>query len=144
MKDIIKLIITHFFIITVSVLFFICLINQIAGTESYSAEFPWIIMLAGITGAIPSVLFYFKKEPTKKQFILRFIIHFIIVEIIIMTEGFFLNFYESFVGGLIIFAIVIFVYAVVCIYSFFVANNTANSINNALEVFNADEENQGV
>ena len=140
MKDIIRLVITHFFIITVSVLFFVSLINQLNGAEAYSADFPWVIMLTGVIGAIPSALFYYKKEPTKNQFRLRQLIHYVVIEAIIMTEGFILKWYESFMDGLLIFGIVLLVYIVVFAYTYFVAFNTAHSINNALEDFNSDEE----
>lgn len=140
MKDVIRLIITHFFIITVSVLFFVSLTNQLRGIQAYSAEFPWVIMLTGIIGAIPSALFFFKKEPSKNQFRLRLLIHYVVIEAIIMTEGFILKWYESFAEGLLIFAIVLLVYIIVFAYTYFVAFNTAHSINKALEDFNSDEE----
>ena len=57
-----------------------------------------------------------------------------------MTEGFILKWYESFAEGLLIFAIVLLVYIIVFAYTYFVAFNTAHSINKALEDFNSDEE----
>ncbi len=141
MKDAIKLVVTHFFIITVSVMFVISVSNSVAGVKYYSSDFPWQIIITGIITALPTFLFYSNKEPTKKQYIVRFIIHFILIETIVMIEGWILNWYSTFLNGLIIFGMVVFVYAVVLAYTYFVSSNTAKSINKALEKFNADENN---
>ena len=86
MKDTVKLVISHFFIISTGVFFVMSLSNLLfEGNEPLSPELPWEIFLTGILGALPSFLFSFKNEPTKKQFRVRTVIHFIVIETVVMT-----------------------------------------------------------
>lgn len=140
MKDMIKLVITHFFIITVGVLFVTSLSNLAEGNKLIPAELPWQILLTSAITALPSFLFYFKKEPTKKQFVARCIIHFVIIESIVMAEGALFGWYKGFLGGVILFGMILFVYLIVWIYSYFMSRSLANDINSALKRINEDEE----
>lgn len=47
-------------------------------------------MGTGAVTSIPSLLFYFKEEPTKLQARIRIVIHFCLIQAIVMTEGFYL------------------------------------------------------
>ena len=141
MKDTVKLVITHFFIISTGVLFIISLSNLLFdGNEPLSPELPWQIFLTGILGALPSFLFYFKNEPTKNQFRLRTVIHFIVIEAVVMTEGELFKWYEGLVGALVFFAVVLAVYLFVWAYSYFMNMHLARDINAALKRFNEDDE----
>ena len=141
MKDTVKLVITHFFIISTGVLFIISLSNLLfAGSEPLSPELPWQIFLTGILGALPSFLFYFKNEPTKNQFRVRTVIHFIVIETVVMTEGAFFGWYGNFVGALVLFVVILAVYLFVWVYSYFMNMHLAKDINAALKRFNEDDE----
>ncbi len=146
MRDIFKLVLTDFFIIIFGVLLVTSVPEYIAsfisGVEftTYPAEYPFIVIITGVLGALPSFMFYFRNEPTKKQFNIRLILHYLVVEIIIMTEGFFLKWYENILEGIIIFVFVLIVYAIVLLCTMFISQDTANSINKALSVFNQNEE----
>lgn len=141
MKDTVKLVITHFFIISTGVLFIISLSNLLFdGNEPLSPELPWQIFLTGILGALPTFLFYFKNEPTKNQFRLRTVIHFIVIETVVMTEGVLFKWYEGLVGALVFFAVVLAVYLFVWAYSYFMNMHLAKDINAALKRFNEDDE----
>ena len=95
MKEAIRIVIMHFFIITVGVLFFTGIINTFDGNTMFSPQYPWEVILTGVIGSVPSFLFYSKKEPTKKQFTVRVIIHFIVITALIMGEGALLGWYGS-------------------------------------------------
>lgn len=141
MKDTVKLVISHFFIISTGVLFIVSLSNLLFdGNEPLSPEVPWQILLTGILGALPTFLFHFKNEPTKTQFKVRTIIHFFVIEAIVMTEGALFEWYESFVGALVFFGVVLAVYLFVWAYSYFMNMNLAKDINAALKKFNEDDE----
>ena len=141
MKDTVKLVITHFFIISTGVLFIISLSNLLFdGNEPLSPELPWQIFLTGILGALPTFLFYFKNEPTKNQFRLRTVIHFIVIETVDMTEGALFKWYEGLVGALAFFAVVLAVYLFVWAYSYFMNMHLAKDINAAIKRFNEDDE----
>ncbi len=89
LKEIIKEVIKDFFfIITVAMLFVVSLANSIALIEYYPPDFPWVVMVTGAVTSIPTLLFYFKEEPTKLQARIRIVIHFCLIQAIVMTEGF--------------------------------------------------------
>lgn len=141
MKDIIKMVIMHFFIITVCVMFVISFINVLTNNTFYylTADFPWVIMLTGLLTALPSILLYFKTEPTKKQFIIRVIIHFIIIESIVMVEGVLFKWYTSLFEAILIFGMIIIVYVLVWLFSYITNLSTAKGINEALKRFNNED-----
>lgn len=137
-KEIVQLVITHFFIITVGVLFITSVSNLIEGTAVISADYQWKIMFTGFTTALPSVMFYFKNEPTNRQFIVRCAIHFVLIEAIVLSEGALFGWYGNFTGALVISLMILFVYVLVWVYTCFVNRNTANDINDALNRINGD------
>ena len=106
LKEIIKEVIKDFFIITVAMLFVVSLANSIALIEYYPPYFPWVVMGTGAVTSIPTLLFYFKEEPTKLQARIRIVIHFCLIQAIVMTEGFLLGWYKNFPMALLVFAMV--------------------------------------
>ena len=99
-----------------------------------------MVILTGFIGAIPTFLFYFRKEPTRKQFFVRTILHFIIIETLIMIEGWLFRWYDEFIQGLIVFIMIFVVYLFVWFFSFKLDCSLADNINNALKKINDDEE----
>ncbi len=143
MKDTVKLVISHFFIISTGVLFIISLSNLLfGGNEPLLPELPWQIFLTGMLGALPTFLFYFKNEPTKKQFRIRCIIHFIVIEAVVMTEGALFGWYGSLADSLVLFVVILAVYLFVWAYSYFMNMHLARDINAALKRFNEDDEDE--
>ena len=106
LKEIIREVIKDFFIITVAMLFVVSLANSIALIEYYPPYFPWVVMGTGAVTSIPTLLFYFKEEPTKLQARIRIVIHFCLIQAIVMTEGFLLGWYKNFPMALLVFAMV--------------------------------------
>lgn len=146
MKNTLKMILSHFFVITVGVLF-VTSISEILDhgfslEYTFSASYPWTVMLTGVLGALPSLLFYFKKEPTRKQFLIRIIIHFILIVMLILTEGKLVGWYSNLVEGLSIFASILAIYVLVWFITYRANKNTAKNINKALQNLNSniDEE----
>jgi Protein of unknown function (DUF3021). len=97
-------------------------------------------MLTGLAGALPSVLFFFREEPTKFQFYRRVAMHFALIEVLILIEGAVLNWYSNFSGALLIFTAILAVYLLVWFFTMLLNKNAADGINKALQEFNADEE----
>lgn len=140
MKDAIKMVVTHFFVICVAMLFFTSVGNLLEGVTALPIAYPFQVIITGILTAVPSLLFYFRNEPTKKQFYLRFFIHFCIIEAIVMTEGALVGWYSDVINAVIVFVIVMLVYSVVLLYSHYVDSDTANNINKALNRFHEENE----
>ena len=142
-KLIIKLIISQFFMITVCAMLVTSILDLIIGNVSLGENekvYPWIAMLTGLAGSLPSLLFYFREEPTKNQFYRRVAVHFALIEALILIEGAALKWYTGFFGALIVFAAVLVVYALVWFFTMLLNRNAADGINKALQEFNADEE----
>lgn len=139
-KEAIKMVVSHFFVITVAVLIFTTLGKSINGVKEYPIYYVWQVVLTGVVGALPSFIFYSRKELTKKQWIVRYVVHFFVIETVILTEGWIFDWYSGFLSALIIAFVVILVYAVVYAYSYFVKFNTVKRVNSALKDFNKDEE----
>ena len=142
LKEIIKEVIKDFFIITVAMLFVVSLANSIALIEYYPPYFPWVVMGTGAVTSIPTLLFYFKEEPTKLQARIRIVIHFCLIQAIVMTEGFLLGWYKNFPMAFLVFAMVTAVYLLTFLFSYITRTSTAKSINESLKKFNADEDYQ--
>ena len=142
-KSMARVIIMQFFIITVCAMFVIAASNTLfSGGLNYpiDASFPWVMMLTGVLGSLPSLLFFFRNEPTKKQFYIRVIIHFFAIEAVILIEGRILGWYSTFGNMLIIAAMVLAVYALVWVFSYISEKPLAVNINKALQNFNNDED----
>ncbi len=142
-KSMFRLVIMHFFIITVCAMFVIAATNTLFfGGFNYpiDASFPWVMMLTGLLGSLPSLLFFFRNEPTKKQFYIRVVIHFFAIEAVILIEGRILGWYSTFEYMLIIATMVLVVYALVWVFSYISDRTAAVNINKALQSFNNDED----
>ncbi len=139
MKETIKMIVSQFFVISVAVLFFSSFLNFINGNKFLPIEYPFQVLLTGILTSIPSLIFHFRKEPSQKQFLIRYFIHFCLIVIIVMAEGAWFGWYYGFFEGIIVFITVIMVYAIVCLYTFFENKTVAKNINDALERFHKQE-----
>lgn len=118
---------------------FVSLANSIALIEYYPPDFPWVVMVTGAVTSIPTLLFYFKEEPTKLQARIRIVIHFCLIQAIVMTEGFLLGWYKNFPMALLVFAMITAVYLLTFLFSYITRTSTAKSINESLKKFNADE-----
>ncbi len=144
LKDVARFMLSQFFIITVCVMFVITAANTLfSGGFNYPIDgsFPWVMMLTGFLGSLPSCLFYFKEEPSKKKFYLRMLLHYLVLNAVILGEGRLLRWYSGFSEMLVIAASILTVYLLVWVFSLISQTNTSRSINKALEEFNVDEEN---
>lgn len=140
-KDTIKMVVSHFFIITVCVMTVIAVSNLLAGnTTCYPQEYPLHLLLVGSTSALPSFLFYFKQEPTRRQFIIRMILHFCCIETVVLVEGWLLGWYDTAADMAIVAGMVVLVYLAVWFITRRSNNKAAQGINEALKNFNDEDE----
>ena len=141
-KNAVKLAVTQFFVITVCAMFVISASNALfSDVINYPLDwsFPWVMMLTGLLGALPSFILVFINEPTKKQFYRRLAIHFLAIEAVILAEGYILRWYTTFTFMLIVALMVAAVYAMVFFLSLLYEKHKVKNINNALQSFNSDE-----
>ena len=144
-KDILRLAVSHFFIITVCVMFVVSAANLLFYKDfNYSIDgtFPWVMMLTGLLGALPTLLYYFPKEPTKKQFYIRVALHYLLIYAVILGEGRLLGWFSTVPQMLIIAAMILAVYGLVWLFSIIAEKTLADNINKALQRFNGDDNTQ--
>ena len=144
-KDILRLAVSHFFIITVCVMFVVSAANLLFYNDfSYSIDgtFPWVMMLTGLLGALPTLLYYFPNEPTKKQFYIRVALHYLLINAVILGEGRLLGWFSTVPQMLIIAAMILAVYGLVWLFSSIAEKTQADNINKALQRFNGDDNTQ--
>ena len=140
MKDIIKMVVSHFFIITVCVTAVIGFSNLISGnTAGYPSGFPLHMLLVGATSALPSLLFWFRKEPMRKQFIVRLAMHFVCIQTVVLGEGYLLNWYDDAAEMAFVAGTVVLVYVAVWLITKYSNNKAEQNINAALKNFNEEE-----
>ncbi|MBQ6336545.1 MAG: DUF3021 domain-containing protein [Ruminococcus sp.] len=143
MKDTVRMVISHFFIITVCVMAAIGVSNLFSSDPTgYPKEFPLHMLLVGASTALPSFLFYSRRPLNRRRFLLRSILHFFCILTIVLTEGHFLNWYNSFAGAAVIAGMIVIVYAAVWIITLRSNNKTEQSINEALKSYNADTDDE--
>ncbi|MBQ7460282.1 MAG: DUF3021 family protein [Oscillospiraceae bacterium] len=140
-KRMIKALVNQFFLITVCVMFFTSVVDLFCGYGiKYDSSYPWILMLTGFLGALPSLVFIFNKEPTKKQFIIRCVIHYLLLCAVITGEGFLLDWFDNTAGIFILLGELTVAYALVWLAMYFSSLSIKIGVNKALQEFNADEE----
>lgn len=143
LKPIMKMLVSLFLMTTVCVMLVSSLLNLIIGNVVLCRDaesYPWIAMLTGLIGTIPSLLLYFKDEPSKAKFYRHVILHFIMTEALILAEGALLKWYDDFRGAAILFIAIFIVYALVWLLNVLLNKTAADDINKALQNINHDEE----
>lgn len=143
MRDLMKYLISQFFVITVGILVITSLPNlgaTLRGEEIvYGSFYPYMVIFTGFLSTLPSVLLWFREEPTKKQCYIHMAMHFIAVQVIVMLEGFWFEWYQNSNEAIKLFGLVLLVYLFVYLYSYYTNRDTADAINDALARFNQEE-----
>ena len=111
-----------------------CLLYTSALTFSLS-YFPWMALFS-LAGDATLLVFYSKKVLTEKQFLFRTVIHFILLEIVLMTFAGLLQLYESTLEAVAFFFIVLLVYFMVKLLSFKSGSKEAEVINQRIQEIN--------
>ena len=140
-KSLLRFFLSEFFIITVCVMFVIAAVNTLVyGMYPIDSSFPWVMLLTGFLGAVPTVLLNFRNEPTRRQFFVRVVLHFLSIEALILTEGALLGWFRDIQNFIVVAAMILAVYALVWGFSALSQRATADNINKALKKYNEDEE----
>jgi len=86
LKDFIKELIRNYFIIFAIIVIMITLLRQIFSPGAYfELTDIFIYMICALVADLPSMIFYSKKEISEKEMRLRRIIHFVILEAVLLT-----------------------------------------------------------
>lgn len=140
MKEILKMLVNQFLIVTVSVMFFSSFFNLFVGWGfKYDSSYPWVLMLTGLVGTLPSLVLLFKREPTKKQFVIRCIIHYFLLSAAIIGEGVLIGWFENMIDVIGVWGELTIVYIIVWLFTYFSNRSAKKIVNDALKKFNEDE-----
>ena len=72
----------------------------------------WVLVFS-LLADLPLCIFYSKKELTEHQWMIRFVLHFIVLEGLLLTLAYFANMYHNLIGGAVFALIVAGVYVLV-------------------------------
>ena len=133
LSDIIKKLIRNYFIIFSIIVISNTVLRQIFSPNEYiELKSIYIYMICSLVGDLPILIFYSQKEISEKQMRVRILIHFVVLEVVLLTLG---NVMDLVKGNLntILFAVQIaVVYGFVRFLSWMDDRKTANRINEKL------------
>ena len=134
-KDIIRMLVNHFFIIYTCTMFatiLFCSLNEPKTTE-INVSFLGYAALFSLCADLPSLVYLSEKELTKKGWWVRTAIHTGLLEIVLLTVGYKLGMYSGILGFVLFFLMIILVDAIVRLVTYINDIGTAEKINGQLK-----------
>ena len=134
LRELIKRLVISYPIIygcSMMVTFVFCMIfypDSVFGVDYFGKMF-----LFALAGDLPSLVFYSKRELSHKEWMVRIIIHLLLLEGVLLVIGRFMGLHDNMVEGIVFFFIVLAVYVVVRLLVFSDDERQAKEINKALE-----------
>lgn len=139
MKKIINTLTYQMLIITFGILLgngIIALICEMTEAEyTFSTYFPLAVILTGILTSLPTLIFYIRKIP----YIVKIIIHFIVLLAIIIVVSYILDWSRTLTDFLAVLAVFIPIYIAVWVFTYIKYKRDEKQINKAL-INNSDED----
>ncbi len=136
---IIKKIFSDFFIITTGILIGIivyCMLNEPEAT--FDVQLLQAIVFSGFVTSLPTMIFYSKKELTKRKMLLRQVIHFMFLESMILWSAYSSRSIEpgNIMQGIETFGMVFLIYFAVRLKGWLIDKKEAEKLNKRIEEFN--------
>lgn len=136
---IIKKIISDFFIITTLILIGVIVYSMIYNPEAtFDIQILQAIVFSGFITSLPTLIFYSKKELSKKQMLIRQLIHFMILEGMILWSAYANHSIQpgDVIQGIFTFGMVFVIYFSVRLKGWFFDKKEAEKLNKSLEEYN--------
>lgn len=135
MKPILKEMIRHFFIIYTGAVFGTFIYCFIFDRDAvFGIDYFIQIFFMSVSGDLPLLIFYSNKELTQAQMKRRHVLHFFIIEIVLLIVGKWFGLYgDTLAEAGVFFAVVAFVYFLVFIFGYLMNAATADEINKRIE-----------
>ncbi len=135
MKYLLKRMINHFFIIYTGAIFGTFIFCFLFNKEAvFGITYFLQIALLSVLGDLPLLIFYSKKELTRAQMKIRYVLHFGLIEAVLLSAGKWMGLYgDSLAQTGVFFAIVAFVYWLVFVFGYMMNSATAGAINKRIE-----------
>jgi len=135
MKAILEKMVRHFFIIYTGAVFGTFIYCFIFGRDAvFGIDYFIQVFFMSVFGDLPLLIFYSKKELTKAQMKRRHVLHFCVIEAVLLFVGKWFGLYgDTFTETGVFFAIVAFVYLLVFIFGYMMNAATAEEINKRIK-----------
>ncbi|PHV69303.1 hypothetical protein CS063_16445 [Sporanaerobium hydrogeniformans] len=138
MKELFRVILYSFFMITTGSIFAAALfITFLIPEARFGVEILWQIISISLLSSLLSIVFYSQRELSKRESIVRQGIHYILINMILISSGYYFEWFKfSEVRKLIIFiALVLVVYMSVRIGIFVSEQKEANKLNEKIKEY---------
>ncbi len=135
LKDfIIQCLVRQYFVIyTGSMIATFCFCKAFYPTDELPLSYLAWMFLFSLVGTLPSLVFYSRKELSKKQWGIRIVLHFILLEAVLMVTGRLLDLYEGVQEGIWFVVTIFLVYVFVWAIMDFMDRRTAEEMNEKLK-----------
>jgi len=134
LKEGFRLVLNHFMMITTVLLIAMGLIKLFSDSKSgFDWYFPFQIICVAFSTAILSLIYVSKEEQSKKNFLIRVAIHYVLLNAVVLGEGYLFKWWTETYEMLIVIAVFVFVYVCVWIFTMITDKKTSNDINKALK-----------
>jgi hypothetical protein len=134
LADYIKKLIRDYLIIFAIIVIFITVLRQIfSPNEYFELKNIFIYMICALAGDLPSLIFYSPKEIPEKEMRLRMIIHFVILEVVILTLANYMGWVAGIPGTIVLAFQIAVIYVLVGFLSWRDDRKTAHKINEKLK-----------
>lgn len=110
------------------------------GDTCVPLDFFWKAMIFSLLADAPVFVFFSRKELSSKQYLLRIILHGLLLELILPVAGWFIGMWHGIGGYFVFFATVLIVDASIFGFTYLKASVEAGDINSALKKRNAMKE----
>ena len=134
-KELLRMLMNHFFICytcTMLATILFCNLNTPVTTQ-LSVSYLWKAAIFSVCADLPAVVYFSKRELSRRQWWIRTAIHTVLVEIVLLTAGYSFGMYTGAGGFILFFFVVLAVDLVVRLVSYLNDRNTADEINARLQ-----------
>ncbi|MGN1120027.1 MAG: DUF3021 family protein [Oscillospiraceae bacterium] len=113
----------------------ICLVAvKAAGVEMWTTDILWHIPIVGLVTSLITIAVFTDKECSRRDTVLRYAIHFVLISATVLTLGALFDWYEpSFLGCLVMLLYILAVYGFACGVSYLSTRKSAEELNKALD-----------
>ncbi len=130
--NIAKQIVVQFFIIFGCIVLFMTISRSSMGLEPVSHQYMFYIMEFALLGAIPSLILMVHTDVSEKAMRIRWILHFVILEALIITAATIIDVVTEPAAGVVLFLQVAIIYAIVRLLDWSNDKRTSDQINEGL------------
>lgn len=139
LTDYIKKMITNYFIIFAIIVISMTVLRQIFAPNKYmELKDIYIYMTCALAGDLPSLIFYSSKEIQEKEMRIRIIIHFVVLEAVLLVLANIMGWVTGMLSTVIVAIQIALVYMAVRFLSWMDDRRAANSINEKLMAMKAE------